>query len=182
MPSKAWRQISFPSFPLSTCFLEVHCLWLWRSHLSPRVNKLNFSVSGLFPQVEPYQGFFRDDSSLNGIRLHCSDGSVISSKVGVWVIWYSKLYHVLPTNNILSPFTPITTAPPQAWEETRKIISLTEDHDRWNQGVFWWLWGLALPRAWAVQSHREPSQSYTTGMRAPYNLHRHLSEASLSHG
>ncbi|XP_077200286.1 vitelline membrane outer layer protein 1-like [Paroedura picta] len=48
-------------------------------------------AKGFKLKVEPYQGSFRDDSSLNGISLLCSDGKVISSTVGMYGNWSKEI-------------------------------------------------------------------------------------------
>ncbi|NXC38333.1 VMO1 protein, partial [Penelope pileata] len=37
--------------------------------------------------VEPPQGFFRDDTALNGIRLLCNKQGIVTSSEGLWGEW-----------------------------------------------------------------------------------------------
>nr|XP_056714856.1 vitelline membrane outer layer protein 1-like [Euleptes europaea] len=49
---------------------------------------------GFSLKIEPYQGSHvdNDDTSLNGIRLICSDGAFISSTVSKWGTWSGRYY------------------------------------------------------------------------------------------
>ncbi|XP_054830068.1 vitelline membrane outer layer protein 1-like [Eublepharis macularius] len=51
-----------------------------------------YHAVGFSLKIEPYQGSDKknDDSSLNGIRLVCSDGTLISSTVSKWGPWSGR--------------------------------------------------------------------------------------------
>ncbi|KAG2497085.1 hypothetical protein HYH03_005079 [Edaphochlamys debaryana] len=47
-------------------------------------------VVGYAMRVEAYQGTSKDDTALNGIKLKCQDGKIITVSEGIWGDWYPR--------------------------------------------------------------------------------------------
>ncbi|NWQ78855.1 VMO1 protein, partial [Columbina picui] len=74
---------------------------LWGSWGSPQFCRSGYA-KGFAVKVDPYRGFwlFSDDTALNGIRLLCTDDTVIESSVGPWGNWTKA--KVCPSNKLVS--------------------------------------------------------------------------------
>ncbi|XP_048339025.1 vitelline membrane outer layer protein 1 homolog, partial [Sphaerodactylus townsendi] len=64
--------------------------WAWKEMCPEGTSATGFSI-----KVEPYQGLFKDDTALNGVRLHCTEGDhkgknqghTVESQSGIWGKW-----------------------------------------------------------------------------------------------
>ncbi|XP_066475686.1 vitelline membrane outer layer protein 1-like [Tiliqua scincoides] len=68
---------------------------------------------GFSLKIQEYQGslLWQDDTSLNGIRLYCSDGSMIQSNVGELGVWSAQQYCYSGNMNAFR----LRVDPPHGW-------------------------------------------------------------------